>query len=369
MRRNGTTRCSRGFATTVLAGGIACLLAFASAPASAGHPPGLDAVSPAHLELAGIETTGVANRATCVSLSSNPSSQSTEQSQALEVTVLNGVSGQTIPRLQVDAFERLPKNGDLVWHTSAETDESGVAIFHLDGLGNGRAYVLRARPYDGGDVYSRVIETPGAFHLSIGMLRVAVLDGSNNRPLVDYRIDVREIVDGKMFWAKSGISDRDGILRLDLPGLGQGRRYRLEARSPIDGSRKYSNEITENGFATFVVGNPPLRLRAIDKITGIPLTAVRVSVREVMEQEHKTIWINTRSTDDDGNVSFDVDGLGEGRAFVLEAKLADGSSVRTEPVSTPGDYTFELGRKGATVAELSDGSIVPVERMVAYDRQ
>jgi hypothetical protein len=251
----------------------------------------------------------------------------------------------------------------------AGIEPAGVAVFHLDDLGTGQACVLRAPLNDGGDVDSQVSEDPGDLRRAVGALGVTVLAGSDGRPLVDYRIEVREVVGGKLVWAKSGTSDQEGVLHLDLPGLGQGRRYRLEARSPIDGSRKYSDEITEGGPVTFVVGNRPLHLRAINGITGTPLAGVPLSLRELLDEEGKTTWINTRNTDDDGNVSFDVEGLGDGRAFVLDAKLANGSIVRAAPVSNPGDYTFQLEETGATLAQRYDGSAPPIERMVAYDRQ
>ncbi len=288
--------------------------------------------------------------------------------QALEVTVVNGISGETLPDLRVDAYERLPDEDRLKWRARTETNDDGIAVFDLDGLGDGRVYVLRTRPYNGGDVYSVDLQHSGPFEFRVGTLRVSVISGATGLALVDYRVDVREITEDGTSWRARGVSNEDGIIHFDLPGLDHGRRYVLESRSPVDGSRKYSDEITEEGIVTFVVGNPPLNVKAVNGMTGLPLAALRVTVREVLGDDGKTRWLNSRNTDQNGVVSFDIDDLGEGRKVVLEARPYNGGGVRSDIITAPGDFTFRLGTVPVTLIDGDNETPMPGKVIVAYEK-
>ncbi len=325
---------------------------------------------------------GLADGAAHVLRSPSPTNGSTKESEifsqigqrvfrvgnrALEVTLVNGISGETLPNIRIDAYERLPEEDRLQWRARTETNDDGIAIFDLDGLGKDRVYVLRARPYNGGDVYSADLEQAGPFEFRVGTLRVTVLSGATRQPLVDYRVDVREITEEKAIWRARGTSDQNGIIHFDLPGLNHGGRYVLEARSPIDGSRKYSDEVTQEGLMTFVVGNQPLNVRAINGITGEVLSGLRVTVRELLE-EGKSRWVNSRDTDENGEVSFDVDGLGSGRSFVLEAKPYNGGTVRTDSIASPGNFTFRLGTVPVTLIDGDNGIVLADKNIIAYEK-
>ena len=288
--------------------------------------------------------------------------------RGLEVTLLNGISGEKLPGMRIDAYERLPEEERLKWRARAETDDNGLAIFDLEGLGSGHIYVLRARPYNGGDVYSEDLEQAGPFAFRVGTVRVAVTSGATGKPLVDYRVDVRELTEEKTIWRKRGTSDANGIIHFDLPGLDEGRRYKLEAASPIDGSRKYSDEIAEEGLVSFVVGNRPLNITAVNGITGQPLPELQVTVRELLE-EGKTRWINRRTTDENGQVSFDIDRLGQegdDGMFILEARPYNGGNVRTSPIASPGDFRFRFGTVPVTLVDGDNSTVLAGKKVYAY---
>jgi hypothetical protein len=95
------------------------------------------------------------------------------------------------------------------------------------------------------------------------------------------RIDAYEkVAGGTKTWVKNSTTDSTGTVRLDLPGLGQGRTYVLRAKSPADGSDKYSNDITTPGQMVFTVGNAPLRVTMVDALSGAAIPGVQITASE-----------------------------------------------------------------------------------------
>lgn len=287
--------------------------------------------------------------------------------EPLNVHLVNGIDGDPLSEKRIDAYERIPGEERLKWRARAETDDMGRAVFDLDGLGDGRVYLLRTTPYNAGPVYSQAIDEPGPFEFEVGTLRVFVTSGATGKPLVDFRVDAREITEDGHRWRARGTTDVDGVIHFDLPGLGSGRRFVLQARSPIDGTRKFSDVIETTGIVAFEVGNEPLELTAINGVSGEPIAELRITVREIIEGE-KPRWISSLYTDAEGKVSFDIDGLGGNRRFALETRPYNGGSVRTDEIPSPGGYRLRLGTVPVALVDTDTGSPLPDVRLTAYEK-
>ncbi len=286
----------------------------------------------------------------------------------LEVHVANGVDGTPVGETRIDAYERVPGEERLKWRGRSYTDEGGVAIFDLDGLGTGRVYVLRINPYNGGTVYSEEIDSPGKFEFPVGTLRVLVTSGATGEALVDYRVDAREVTDDGLKWRARGTTDADGIIHFDLPGLGSGRNYVLEATSPIDGTKKRSAEISALGIFEFEVGAKPVDLTVVNAISNQPIANLRVTVRELLA-EKESRWVSSLYTGESGRVSFDIDGIDDaGRHFLLETKPYNGGTVRTEMIPGPGDYRLRLGTIPVTLIDADNDVAIPGASLTAYEK-
>lgn len=286
----------------------------------------------------------------------------------LVATVKNGVSGEPLSGLTVTASEKLA-GGELRWTAQRVTDGAGQAVFDLDGLGAGRVYVLSARPYNGGTAYSDDLTQPGAYLFRVGTLEVHVTSGASGAALADLKVTALEVLaDDTLKWTTSGFTDAAGVIRFDLPGLRDGRRYVLKAASPVDGSSKRSGEITAEGVFSFVVGNAPLRVAMIDGLSGAPLPGMRVVVREIMASGEMT-WLREATTDESGQLVLDLDGLGAGRRYSLYSRPYASGSVSSDPIDEPGDVFFRVGTVPVTIIDADNNVPLAGKKIVAYEKK
>ncbi len=285
--------------------------------------------------------------------------------EPLVVTVRDGIGGQVLAGVTVNVREKLA-GGEQPWITSRVTDANGQVSFDLDGLGDGRTYVLYAVVFSGLTSWSDDLHAPGAYTFRVGALAVHAIDGASGGPLAASKVWAYEVQpDGTSVSVASGTTDAAGIVRFDLLGLRAGRTYRLLAKSPIDGSDKFSADIVAEGVVTFVVGNAPLRIAVVDGVTGAPLAALPVTARELLS-DGTTTWVRQRTADAGGVVSFDLDGLGSGRRYVLYARPFNAGSVFSDPIDAPGDVYFRLGTVPVTLVDANGGQAIPNGKLIAY---
>lgn len=285
----------------------------------------------------------------------------------LYVTLLDAISNTPLAAQVIDAYERLP-DGTLKSYRQRTTNSAGRATFDLEGLGSGRLYVLRAKPYNGMTSDSEDLRAAGEFLFKVGTLKVLVVAGGTNKPLAAARVDAYErLADGTLAFVKGGNTDASGVIRFDLSGLGRGRTFALRAKSPTDGSTKYSNDITQPGAMTFVVGNAPLRVTVVDGISGTPMVGLSVAASERFADgsAREVAW---RTTDAGGKVAFDLAGLGSGRIyFVSSWPFGTGKAV-SDDLSAAGDYTFRVGLLHVTVVNGTDGTPLAASDVTALEK-
>ncbi len=276
------------------------------------------------------------------------------------VTVRNALSGAALAGLSITAKERTATGSR--WVRQVTTDAGGQAIFDLAGLDSGRVYFFVCEPYGAGAVESPNVARAGPFDFPVGALEVLVLSGADGQPLADTEVTAYEVLplvdekkDKNWKWSRYGHTDANGIIRFDLPGLGSGRTYILEAHSPVDGSHKYPEPLTQPGRLTFVVGNAALRVTLINGLTGAPVVGAEISAYEVFP-DGNWAWSSWVETDAFGVGLFDLDGLGSGRVYILDTDPYDAGAVQSPPIAMTGDVVMRVGTVPVTVID-GDGDL------------
>ncbi|MCH9673122.1 MAG: DUF1800 family protein [Gammaproteobacteria bacterium] len=282
----------------------------------------------------------------------------------LTVTVKNAIDGTRLSALRLDAY-RLDAGGKSKWMARANTDGQGVARLDIAGLDSGATFVLRAKPY-GVNAYSQSIKRSGSVVFPVGKLRINVKSGATGQPLRQTRVDLREVLaDGKTKWALRGETDSAGIVHFDPSGLGAGRKYVAKVRSALTGDWKQSAVFAAGGMSTFLVGNKPLTVTLQNGIDAKKLAGQRVDAYRLEGSERK--WVARGETNPNGQVVFDLDGLGSGEKFVLKARPY-GSSVQSAPISKTGAYPFKVGNLRLVLKAGSTGAVLGDTRVDIYEQ-
>lgn len=156
----------------------------------------------------------------------------------IKVNLVNGATNQAVSGVEITALERL-SDGSQIWAARRTTDNQGVALFQLEGLGEGRRYLLRTRPYDAGSVYSKLISRPRETSFFVGTVPALLINANTQQPipgieLVAYKLGPEK----ELLWSKKGITNDTGIVNFDLGGLRNDEVYVIRAIEPF-GEKKY----------------------------------------------------------------------------------------------------------------------------------
>ncbi|MCP4251852.1 MAG: DUF1800 family protein [Candidatus Scalindua sp.] len=283
----------------------------------------------------------------------------------LNVTLKNGLNNLPLAGKQITAYER-KSNGGLSWTQRKTTDQDGKVEFDLEGIDNGRVYVLKAKPYNTDYVYSEDVTATGNFDFLVGMVKLTLINGATGEPLPNTKVYARRVLsDGSNKWYKSGISDSEGVAHFDLAGLGSGTEtYLFKAISTINGRWRSSETVTNNGPVTFVVGNPPLNVTLKNAINGTALPNQKITVYERLADGRKK-WTYSSYTDINGKVVFDIEGIDDGRTFVLIAKPYSAGNVYSDDLTASGDYDFLVGKVELTMVSGATGEPLPNTKVYA----
>ncbi len=283
----------------------------------------------------------------------------------LTVMVTDNETGQPVPNTKITAYERL-SDGSSKWAASLKTNESGIVVFDLDGLGKKRSYYLKAKVFNQFTAHSARISSPQNYHWKLGSFIIHVLNGNHSpaSPLQNQEIYIEHLKEnGKFGWFGKATTDDQGKLKLDLPETANGQVYRLRAKSPLDGSYKYSAEIKQPGTWNFKVGNLPLLVKLSDQATGNALEGIDVTVYELLENGEKT-WRTHKSTDANGSLAFDLDGLGSGRRYFLKARVYNRNYVESKVLTTTEPFEWKFGKVQISVL---NGNIQPPAPIGNYE--
>ncbi len=290
-------------------------------------------------------------------------------SKPFTVILKNALSGAPLPGIEIVAKENLPDRSEK-WTDKKITGKDGVAVFELDGLGSGRTYFLSTRPYTGSTkVTSKTFHKPGTFDWKVGAVEVTVRDATRagSPILANTRIVVSELAsDGVLTWFQGVTSDAEGVLRLDLPKMDKGRRYVLRAQSKSSGKWKQSQPISTAGAYTFNVGTEALNVKLLDSISKAPLPGIKIVAMERLTGGSEK-WHDANITDGEGQIFFELDGLGEGRKYYLKAINPYGSgNVNTSSLDSTGDFEFLVGNVPVTLIDGDTGTPLSGKKLAVH---
>ena len=284
---------------------------------------------------------------------------------AVAVTLQDGVSGAVLAGQWVEVWEKVSET-QKAYRLKRWTDSAGQVKFDLDGLAEGRRYLLKAQPYQQA-VESGTIAAAGATVFKVGELQVQLLDGRNGQAYAWRDVTLQQVAtDGSLMWAGAYRTDGEGRVKLDPPELGA-KRYALRAASLLDGSQKTSESYATVGSYTFRVGSAGLTVKLIDHLTDAALAGVELHAYERAADGTDT-WRAMATTDDGGLSFFDLQGLGSGRNYVIKGKPFH-AWVSSELQTTTGWYGFRVGTLPVTVVDLESQQSLNGVTVVAYEKR
>jgi uncharacterized protein (DUF1800 family)/5-hydroxyisourate hydrolase-like protein (transthyretin family) len=265
---------------------------------------------------------------------------------------------QPIADLNVAIWEVLP-SGQREYRASGLTDGAGEAAFQIAGLEAGRTFVVRTKPFQ--ELIERTVPGPGMMDIEAGTLRVRLVHGVTDEPLAEVPATVFAVGDGDTLTRLGAFTtDAEGRLILDPPVPGP-EFYRLRATSPVDGTLKYGRAVAAPGRYRVRIGNAPVTVRLVDHLTGLPMPGRSIQVQRV-QTDGSWEWQRAETTDDDGRVVLDLDGLAEGQRYVVRAQPFVQWIDRE--VAKPGPIEMQAGSLTVQLVDQEQNAPLPGREVV-----
>ena len=253
------------------------------------------------------------------------------EAATIQVTMVDGLSSTTpLSGVKVVALEVLP-NGKLRRIKRLTTNNQGRIDLDLPDLENGKQYRLRTKVF-GALFYSPVIEDPHDFTWPVGNLAITLKDRDSNTPLSKRKLILFEKhADGSLTRITRGKTNRQGVARLDAPGIDNGKVFMAMVRNPFGQKKRlFSKPIVSSGAVTFAISRtdsggldnqaPELALLSPTDGDTVPdtgfqmegqatdkkgqISRIRVTVNDPAAGEHQY----ETTTDDQGHWQIDIPG-------------------------------------------------------------
>lgn len=266
----------------------------------------------------------------------------------IDVHLTNAISGEGLANKKITVYQQ-QSDDSLKWYLNKHTDAQGKIVVDLPGLGAGIKYQFITRPYSTGNVISGLVNNAGAFNFKVGRLEATIFRGASGKPMVNHMVSIRErLSEGKHKWVVGGLTDANGRVRFDIPGLDGDKKYVLAALNPFDGRTQYSDVISQNGKVTFTVGNQLLNVHLTNAINGTNLANKKVIIYQ--QQANGSLkWSENKTTDAQGKLTLELAGLGAGTQYKLMTRPYSTGSVYSDLIDSTGSYNFKVGRLEATI--------------------
>ncbi|EIJ36166.1 DUF1800 domain-containing protein [Thiothrix nivea] len=296
-------------------------------------------------------------------------------SQPLPVTLKDVSTGKALAGIQVTAYQVLA-DGKLQWKTRQTTDANGKTSFDLPELSNGGVIRLQATVFNNFGAWSQDITSPAAFEFGIGSLQVTVRDGTQAEGALLPNLDVHireNLADGTTVWFNKAVTDTDGKLKIDLPGLDSGRTFFLQAMHPVTKRYKSSQTISTVGEHTFMVGTRLLTVNLRNAVSQTPLADKDVTLHEVKVVEGSSwpyVWTTSAKTDANGVAILDSDKLSQpGLSFAVSVTPYNaGRVISAHFLAQTYSLDFPVGAIPVTLLDKDNGNaVMPDKRIDAYE--
>ncbi|MFT4928211.1 MAG: hypothetical protein ACI8WB_004330 [Phenylobacterium sp.] len=238
---------------------------------------------------------------------------------AVAVQLLNGSAPgkPALPdtRLSVMTVE----NGKNVWFASATSDGNGRVRLDLPGINSGVVYRFKApSPVNDTDKYSGLITQVGNIDFVAGnpAVEVTLSNVLNGVVYPEHRITAYHINQSGGHDSYGRITtDANGSARFDLDGIALGQSYYFKT-SKFDSGSSYSQVISSVLDVDFAIGAVPITL--LDKDNNQVMADVKITAYQI-KNDGQLQWLKSGHTNTVGQLTFDLQGLGEGQRFVFKA--------------------------------------------------
>lgn len=292
-------------------------------------------------------------------------------SQPLKVRLSDAFSNTNLAGVNVTAYQLLD-TGTYQWRTAATTNSNGEVVLDLPELSTGGKIELRASAYNQFTARSKLMTQAGSEVWKLGSSRVKVVDGTlaNQPSLANHTVYVREkLASGTDQWFATTKTDAEGLLRLDLPGLEQGRQFYLQALSPLTNTYKISSIFKAAGDSVFVVGSNPLVATLKDAYSQQALVGVDVVAWRMLADGTRQ-WRGQQKTDANGKVTFDLAELNTEAATIRLQTTVYNKFTATSPAYTrSGAVDFLLGSVVVTVRDGTAASQALLPNLEVHIRE
>ena len=277
-----------------------------------------------------------------------------------EVLTLRDGSQQGAPPLAATAVTIYKVIGDKKqWMARITTDELGVIRTDLPNIGGDTPYLFSIKSQlNGKTKYSEPLVVGGSQTITLGNLPVTVtlVNALSQQVYADTKVTAYRLLDdGKKQWVSGLVTDELGAVIFDLDGIGTGQEFVFTANIFNTGNA-YSQVVSTPGNVDFQVGAIPITLLEHASQQVIPYK--KISIYEI-DQNQKLKWRGRGETSNLGEVVFDVEGLGQGRRFVLKAHNVFGQNKHYYgPVLTSkGQVTFTVKQGEGLSLDLTPPAI------------
>jgi uncharacterized protein (DUF1800 family) len=296
-------------------------------------------------------------------------------SSPLPVTLKDLSTGKALADIPITAY-RVVAGDKLEYITRQTTDTNGRTSFDLPELSNGGTIRLQATAFNNFGAWSSDITSSAPFEFGVGSLQVTVKDGTqlDGALLPNLEVHIREnMADGTTTWFNKAITDAQGNLKIDLPGLDKGRKFFLQAMHPVTQRYKSSQTINKTGAYTFMVGTRLMAVTLYNAITAAPLADKEITLQEIQAGNTTTwpyIWRSSAKTDAKGIAVIDSELLSQvGLNFALSVTPYNTGRVMTAPFPAQTyNVDFPVGTTPVTLVDRDNGNaIMPNQRLDAYE--
>ncbi len=296
-------------------------------------------------------------------------------SQPLPVTLKDLSTGNPLANIQITAY-RVVAGGKPEWITRQTTDANGRTSFDLPELSNGGTIRLQATAFNNFGAWSQDITSTAAFEFGVGSMQISVKDGTqaDGVLLPNLEVHIREnMADGTTTWFNKAITDTQGNLKIDLPGLDKGRKFFLQAMHPVTKRYKSSQTLEKAGAHTFMVGTRLMAVTLYNAITAAPLADKDITLHEIQAGNTSTwpyVWRSSAKTDAKGIAIVDSELLSQaGLNFVLSVTPYNTGRIMTAPFPAQTySVDFPVGTIPVTLVDRDNGNaIMPNQRIDAYE--
>lgn len=169
-------------------------------------------------------------------------------------------------------IQRQNSDGTYSWWGKVLTDNKGLLQLDLPNLSSDQNYkVIAKHALNSKAITLPAIQEPGTYTMRVGnpLARITLVNAVNRTPLKNQNVNIfRQSFSGDRTFYQSSLTDNDGVIDLELPGLGTQYFYQLET-AISDGSLSLSHTLTRPESHTWTLGRHKVLVSSNNEATTL----------------------------------------------------------------------------------------------------